>query len=93
MKTAKLLFFIVLCVTFASCGSSSSLTRGEQYSKFYEEKPLVILVMPPINNTTCVDAKEFLYTSISRPLVEMGYYVVSPHLAMDIFKAESAYDA
>lgn len=93
MKTAKLLFFIVLCVTFASCGSSSSLTRGEQYSKFYEEKPLVILVMPPINNTTCVDVKEFLYTSISRPLVEMGYYVVSPHLAMDIFKAESAYDA
>ena len=50
-------------------------------------------MMPPINNSTNVEAKELLYTSISRPLVDAGYYVVSPLLAMDILKAESAYDA
>ena len=59
----------------------------------YEEKPLTILVMPPINNTTNVEAKDLLYTSISQPLIEAGYYVVSPHLAMELLKAESAYDA
>jgi hypothetical protein len=59
----------------------------------YEEKPITMLVMPPINNTTNVEAKELLYTSISRPLAEAGYYVFSPLLAMDILKAESAYDA
>ncbi len=59
----------------------------------YEEKPVTLLVMPPINNSANVEAKDLLYTSISRPLVEAGYYVISPLLAMDVLKAESAYDA
>jgi hypothetical protein len=71
----------------------STVTRESQYSKMYEEKPITLLVMPPINNSTNVEAKELLYTSISRPLVEAGYYVISPLLAMYILKAESAYDA
>ena len=40
-----------------------------------------------------VEAKDLLYTSISRPLVEAGYYVISPLLAMDVLKSESAYDS
>ena len=82
-------------VSLASCGVSSSIpqTRGSLYPGMYEEKPLVLLVMPPVNNTATVEAKDLLYTSISRPLADAGYYVVSPLLAMDILKAESAYDA
>ncbi len=90
MKSIKLFLLIVGCAFFASC---ASYTRGELYSKMYEEKPLTLLVMPPINRTTNVDAKDFLYTSITKPLAEAGYYVISPHLAMEIFKNESAYDA
>ena len=59
----------------------------------YDEKPVTLLVMPPINKTTNVNAKDLLYTSISKPLAEAGYYVISPHLAMEIFKNESAYDS
>ena len=69
------------------------VTKEVQYAKMYEEKPITLLVMPPINNSTHVEAKELLYTSISRPLVEAGYYVISPLLAMDVLKAESAYDS
>lgn len=76
-----------------SCGVISTVTRESQYAKMYEEKPITLLVMPPINNSTNVEAKDLLYTSISRPLVEAGYYVISPLLAMDILKAESAYDS
>ena len=76
-----------------SCGMTNSVTRESQYAKMYEEKPLTLLVMPPINNSSNAEAKDLLYTSISRPLVEAGYYVISPLLAMDILKAESAYDA
>ena len=82
-------------VSLASCGVSNRIpqTRGSLYPGMYEEKPLVLLVMPPINNTANVEAKDLLYTSISRPLADAGYYVVSPLLAMDVLKAESAYDA
>lgn len=76
-----------------SCGMISTVTRESQYAKMYEEKPITLLVMPPINNSTNVEAKDLLYTSISRPLVEAGYYVISPLLAMDVLKAESAYDS
>jgi hypothetical protein len=71
----------------------NTVTRESQYAKMYEEKPVTLLVMPPINNSANVEAKELLYTSISRPLVEAGYYVISPLLAMDVLKAESAYDS
>lgn len=89
----KLLIFSILIVCISACGPTSTITRGEQYNKMYDEKPVTLLIMPPINNSTNVEAKDLLYTSISRPLAEAGYYVISPLLAMDILKAESAYDS
>ena len=84
---------MILSCMATSCGMMSTVTRESQYAKMYEEKPITLLVMPPINNSTNVEAKDLLYTSISRPLVEAGYYVISPLLAMDVLKAESAYDS
>ena len=89
----RILYFITLCCMVTSCGMMNTVTRESQYAKMYEEKPITLLVMPPINNSTNVEAKDLLYTSISRPLVEAGYYVISPLLAMDVLKAESAYDS
>ena len=92
----KTAYLLIAALAVCSCGTmatTESLTKGERYSQMYEEKPLVLLVLPPINNSSNVDAKDLLYTSISRPLAESGYYVISPLLAMDILKAESAYDA
>lgn len=89
----RILYFILLCCMATSCGMLNTVTRESQYAKMYEEKPIALLVMPPINNSANVEAKDLLYTSISRPLVEAGYYVISPLLAMDVLKAESAYDS
>ncbi len=89
----RLFTIILLTVVASSCGVSNQLTRESQYATMYENMPVTILVMPPINNTSNVEAKDLLYTSISRPLAEAGYYVISPLLAMDVLKAESAYDA
>lgn len=89
----RLIPIIVLAAFVSSCGTANLVTRESQYAAMYNEMPVTILVMPPINNTSNVEAKDLLYTSISRPLAEAGYYVISPLLAMDILKAESAYDA
>lgn len=91
MKKTMLVVIAAMSMLFASCVAVN--TRESMYPKMYSEHPATILVMPPINNTTNVEAKDLLYTSISYPLIEAGYYVVSPHLAMEMFKAESAYDA
>lgn len=92
MKIIRLLILMTVAMTAVSC-VSSTMTRQSQYPKLYEEHPVTLLVMPPINNTTNVEAKDLLYTSISKPLVEAGYYVISPLLSLDVLKAESAYDA
>lgn len=78
---------LLLC----SCGTQQ--TRLSMYPKMYEEKPLTILVMPPINNTNHAEAKDYFYSSLAKPLAEKGYYVVSPYLALDLLKQESAYDS
>ena len=47
-----------------SCGMMNTVTKGSQYAKMYEEKPVTLLVMPPINNSTHVEARDLLYTSM-----------------------------
>lgn len=89
----KMILMVAAVLLLASCGTTSSVTRSERYAQLYKENPVTILVMPPINNSTNVEAKDLLYTSISRPLIEAGYYVLSPNLVMDLLKAESAYDS
>jgi len=93
MKKTSLYSIIGLtAIIFSSC-AANSYTRGNQYPKMYEEKPITLLVMPPINNTNHVDAKELLFTSITRPLAEAGYYIIPPFLTMEVLRAESAYDS
>ena len=92
MKKTIFILIAACSLLLASCETMNH-TRGELYPKMYEEKPVTLLVMPSINNSNNVEAKDLLYTSISQPLAEAGYYVISPHLAMEIFKEESAYDA
>lgn len=89
----KRILYVIMVVACMSCSVSNRLTKGEQYAKMYEEHPVVLLIMPPINNTSNVEAKDLLYTSISKPLAEAGYYVIPPLLSMDILRSESAYDA
>ncbi|MDR1155092.1 MAG: DUF799 domain-containing protein [Bacteroidales bacterium] len=92
----KLIYlFILAAPLFHSCAPKGTrITRAEAYPAFYNEQhPLSIIVMPPVNKTTNVDAKENFYITMSRTLAERGYYVVSPFLAMEMFQSESAYDA
>lgn len=87
----KILLFFLAAIAVVSC--SSIKTMGEQYPAMYEEKPVTIAIMPPINQTTHAEAKDYFYTTMYLPLCEKGYYVYSPYLTMEMFQQESAYDA
>ena len=66
----KILISVIITTMVVSCGTSNKLaqneqvTRGQQYAKMYEEKPVTLLVMPPMNNSSNVEAKDLLYTSM-----------------------------
>jgi hypothetical protein len=76
---------------FTSCSTPAKMS--DAYSGMYSERPLSILIMPPINKTTNVDAKEYFHSTLNVPLANAGYYVVPSFMSMEILKRESAYDA
>ena len=89
----KQAIIFLLSVAFLCSCSPQIVTKGKQYAKLYEEDPVTIVVMPPINQTDFVDAKEYFYTTLHKPLCEKGYYVFSPYMTMEFFQSESAYDS
>lgn len=89
----KFLLLLLPVLLLSSCASTPSVTRGAQYAKLYEEKPVSIVVMPPINQTNFVEAKDYFYTTMYMPLCEKGYYVYSPNLMLSVLQEQSAYDS
>lgn len=96
MKNINITFFALLAsiILLSSCGTTKQThSKEEMYGALYNDHPTSIAIMPPINRTNNVEAKEFFYLTLSQPLSEQGYYVFPPFLTMEMFKTESAYDA
>lgn len=88
----KLIYFLVVGIILSSCTMQTALKK-DTYKTLYAEKPTSILVLPPINKSTKVEAKDLFYSSIVAPLTQRGYYVLPPLLTMAILKEENAYDS
>ena len=93
MKNTIYIFVLLLIMSSCTTTMPVTTTKSVAYKKLYEERPLAILALPPINKSTNVEAKELFYSSLAIPFTLKGYYVISPLLAMEILKEESAYDA
>jgi len=87
----KLVLFFCLLLSASSYSFSSA--QEDSLSKWREEDPLSILIMPPINETNNVPAKEYLYSSLALPLINRGYYVFSPIMSMELLQEEGAYNS
>ena len=70
----------MLALLFVSC---TSTTKLQTFPNVYDEKPVTVLLMPPINNTSNVEAKDYFYTTMNVPIVEAGYYVIPPATAIN----------
>lgn len=90
----KLLAISVLAVAILSgCATTAPLTKSVAYKGMYEEQPLTVLLMPPINRSTNVEAKEYFHSTLHMPIANAGFYAIPTFLSMEILKKESAYDA
>jgi hypothetical protein len=73
-----LLVFMAGCVT----------TPPFDYSSFRKHRPRSILVLPPLNQTTDVNAPYTYLSTITQPLAECGYYVF-PVAVVDAYMKEN----
>lgn len=88
-----LIFALVSCASTPTSSGPSKITREKAYYELYQENPSSILVMPPINKSTNVDAKEYFYVTLPSTLAKSGYYVFPTFLTMQTLQHESAYDS
>ena len=78
-------------VYFTGCGPKM-VTKGEEFPGMYNEKPRSLLIMPPMNDSTAADAKDYYATTIEMPLAFHGFYVFPYELTADVLKQQGIYD-
>lgn len=91
MKFAPLCLVLIVGL-LGGCASPVVVTKAEKFPGMYAEKPLAIFVLPPINSTTAVDAKEYYSTAIPQPLALAGFYVLPMEITGELLKGQGLYD-
>lgn len=91
MRKLSLVLLVALGFSLSACGPKM-ITKEEAFPKMYAERPISVLVLPPMNETTAADAKEYYATTIAEPLSYGGYYVFPLEVTSEIMKAEGIYD-
>ena len=94
IRTKSFTIVILAIMTFliSGCATTKPLTRGEAFPKMYEESPRSILALPPMNESTDAEAKDYYMTTIEIPLTLRGYYIFPMEIVSDIMKQEGVYD-
>ena len=88
MKRFFHISLVFLCLfLFVGCVSVPS----PQVPPPLSEEPVSILILPPINNTTSSEAKEYYATIIEELLANQGYYVFPYRVTTDVLAAHGVY--
>ena len=91
----KNIFYIVVAgYLISSCSGLPIQTKAEAYPAMYDDrKPLSVLVIPAINNSTAAEATDFFNVTITEPLSNVGYYTMPVEIVIDIFQKEGIVDS
>ncbi|MFO1476477.1 MAG: DUF799 family lipoprotein [Verrucomicrobiota bacterium] len=74
MKIARHLQSILLAAA-ALCLAGCEAPKPYDYTNYRAHPPRSILVLPPLNETTSVDAPYSYLSTVTAPVAELGYYV------------------
>lgn len=91
VKKTWVAFLVLAFLTLTGCAQRT--TKLAEFPKMYEEKPHSILVLPPINESTDAEAKDYYSITVSIPLIFHGYYVFPYELTSEVLKQEGIYDS
>jgi hypothetical protein len=91
-RFASLALLFVIVYGLAGCTTVPKTTKQDAFPAMYEEQPKSILILPPINETTAADAKEYYSTTIQEPLGYAGFYTFPYPITSDLLKMEGIYD-
>jgi hypothetical protein len=79
---------LAVAVALAVLAPACATVKPTDYKPYREHLPRSIVVLPPLNETTDVNAPYVYLSTVTRPLAECGYYVF-PVAAVDAFMKEN----
>ncbi len=91
MKKIAGTFLALLTLLLQAC-VQQQITKQEAFPDMYQEKPLSILVLPAVNESTAADAPELYSSTIAQPLANSGYYVFPIEITNAVLAAEGIQD-
>lgn len=86
-----LIIMTLLGISLSAC-APKMVTKADKFPLLYEESPASILILPPMNESTAAEAKDYYATTIQEPLSLSGYYVFPYEITTEILKMEGIYD-
>lgn len=90
IKPGAALMLLALVIILGGC--AKQVTKQESFPGMYEEMPASILILPPMNESTAAEAKEYYITTIQEPLSLNGFYTFPVSVTNEILKMEGIYD-
>ncbi|MCP3710878.1 DUF799 domain-containing protein [Paraburkholderia sp. CNPSo 3274] len=82
-STLKLWLALSALALLAACAQP---VKHADYTAFKNARPRSILVLPPDNSTTDVNASNSMLSQMTMPLAEAGYYVIPVAVMEETFK-------
>ena len=92
MNKYRYLILSILVLPLLSACAPKMTTKSTAFPLMYEERPASILILPPMNESTAADAKDYYSTTIQEPLAFTGYYTFPYTITSEILKMEGIYD-
>lgn len=83
------LALLLACQMLAACGSVPPV---KDYEAFYEQTPFTVVIPPVINETSDTEAPRYFTATITKPLVDRGYYVMPVEATAAMMHAEGITD-
>ena len=83
VKKISALALLGLTLVITGCANQQP---GYDYTAFRESNPASIVVLPPVNKSPDIKASYSLYSQVSVPLGEAGYYVLPVAVVDETFK-------
>lgn len=91
MKRFIFSFTIIALLLLTGC-VTNRLTMREAFPRLYDSPPETVIIMPPINQSTASEAKEYFASSLSEAMGMMGYSPLSVEGVFHVLRDEGLYD-
>lgn len=88
MRYIVLTLLGTMMIFMSGCATKNVATKGSTFPKMYDQKPQSLLILPPMNESTDAEAKDYYMTTVEMPFALSGYYVLPVEMVSDIMKQE-----